>query len=204
LTYGIKNLLTAFHLPGVGLGSIIPVTKRTPITTASFDRLGNSIVQWRRSGVQLLASAQVLSRERERAEPKGGGSGKAPMEMLTFWVELMLCAFGIECLLKALWLKKGGTLARNGRYQKVIGKENHNLANLCRVVSFQISARETAVLDKISEIARSAGRYPIATTSESMHEETGSWDGIEDKVLERFLVKLDAELRSQIPTHGAH
>jgi hypothetical protein len=35
----------------------------------------------------------------------------------------MLAAFGIECLIKAIWLKQGHQLARDGKYIPMIPKE---------------------------------------------------------------------------------
>ncbi len=76
-------------------------------------RVGNDYRNWMHTAQTLFAGSTILTRERERA-CAGLRPGKAPIEILTFWTELMLIAFGIECLVKAIWIKQGNQLARDG------------------------------------------------------------------------------------------
>jgi hypothetical protein len=85
--------------------------KESPIDIHT--RVGNSYVHWKRTAETLFASSEILRRERERVwltlKP-----GPAPKEIFTTWTAVMLTAFGIECLIKAVWLKQGRQLAQNG------------------------------------------------------------------------------------------
>lgn len=165
------------------------------ITPKNFDQRGNSFKNWIITARELLASAIVLRREREKVEePKVAGVSKAPMECLTFWVELMLCAFAIECLLKALWLKKGNQIAKDGVYCKILTKENHDLVALCQKVAFPINSVEEKILTKLSELGRATGRYPISRNFTQMHDGTEQWSSVEDKIIEAFILRLEHEI----------
>lgn len=76
----------------------------------------------------------------------------------------MLLAMATECLLKALWLKSGGTLAKDGRYTGILRKNEHRLNQLAKAVSgrsgINFTQRELALLEQASYWITS-GRYPI-------------------------------------------
>src|SRR5437773_8925739 len=93
----------------------------------------------------LFAGNQILRRERER--------GKAPIEMTMPWTELMLTAFGIECLIKAVWIKQGNQVARDGKYVPMTKNEGHQLVKLCRVAGIPLDSREADALKRMSDIA---------------------------------------------------
>src|SRR5262245_66027408 len=78
------------------------------------------------------------------------------------WTELMITAFGIECLIKAIWIKQGNQLVRDGKYRPMTKNEGHQLVRLCGVAGIPLDSREEDVLKRISGIARTIGRYPIA------------------------------------------
>lgn len=78
----------------------------------------------------------------------------------------MLRAMATECLLKALWLKHGGKLAKNGKYLGVLKKNEHDLHKLAKAVSEKskseivFTKRELDLLEQASYWIFS-GRYPI-------------------------------------------
>jgi hypothetical protein len=113
------------------------------------------------------------------------------MEMLTVWVEPMLTSFGIECLVKALWVKQGHEIARHGKYIPIIKREGHHLVPLCKAVGIPIDSREKDALQRISVIARSIGRYPIPLRSS---EPYGDWSSEDDHVIENFVSRLKTQL----------
>ena len=167
-------------------------------------RLGNDYRKWMHTAQALFAASTILTRQRERAcAGLGPGPGKAPIEILTFWTELMLATFGIECLIKAIWVKQGHQLARNGKYIPMIQNERHQLVSLCREAGIVLDAREADVLKRISIIARTIGRYPIPrraheTRPRQFYRQTGSpfsWSSDDDHVVENFVVRLKTELR---------
>jgi len=134
---------------------------------------------------------------------RGYGTGKAPIELLTIWTELMLAAFGIECLVKAIWLKQGHQLARDGKYIPIVQNEGHRLVPLCRAVGINMDAREQDALERISIIGRTIGRYPIARRAYEMrvgqfHKHTGSsisWSSDDDRIIESLVTRLKVMLR---------
>jgi len=83
-------------------------------------------------GANTVRRKQALKREHEHARAALRRTGKTPIEMLTVWTQPMFAAFGIECLIKAIWLKQGNQLASDGRYIPMIPNESHRLVPLCR------------------------------------------------------------------------
>jgi len=159
----------------------------------AFDRLGNEYKNWKITAQELWASAAVLYREREKAEAGIAGiagPSKAPIEMLTLWVDLMLRGFAIECLLKALWVRNGNKIAKDGKYQNVTKTEKHDLVDLCQTVGFPAIPSEMAILRKLSKLVRATGRYPIAKRFTDMHEDEKWWSSTEDETLEKFVHRI--------------
>jgi hypothetical protein len=74
-------------------------------------RVGNAYQNWMHTAQTLFAASKVLKREHEHAGAALRRTGKAPIEILTVWTQPMLAAFGIECLIKAIWLRQGNQLA---------------------------------------------------------------------------------------------
>ena len=154
----------------------------------------------------LFAGSTILTREHARARASLRRTGNAPIELLTVWTELMLAAFGIECLLKAIWLKQGHELARDGKYVPIVPNEGHRLVPLCRAVGIDMDARDQDALERISIIARSIGRYPIArrayeTQARQFYKHTGSplsWSSEDDRVIESFVTRLKLMLRGPV------
>ncbi len=151
----------------------------------------------------LFAGSTILTRERERARANLRAPGKAPIELLTLWTELMLAAFGIECLIKATWVKQGHELARDGKYVPMRRNEGHQLVPLCQVAGIKLDVREADVLERLSIIARTIGRYPIPkraheTRPREFYCQTGSplsWSSDDDHVVESVVLRLKTELR---------
>lgn len=83
-------------------------------------------------------------------------------------VHAMLLAMATECLLKALWLKYGGTLAKGGRYICVPRAKDHSMDQLAAAVSLKgdikFTPQELELLERTSFWITS-GRYPIPRKS---------------------------------------
>jgi hypothetical protein len=170
---------------------------------AMHSRVGNNYRNWIHTAQTLFAGSTILTREHARVRAKLRRTGKAPIELLTIWTELMLAAFGIECLVKAIWLKHGHQLARDGKYIPIVQKEGHRLVRLCRAVGINMDTREQEALERISIIGRTIGRYPIAlsayeTQERQFHKHTGSplsWSSDDDRIIESFVTRLKLMLR---------
>lgn len=83
----------------------------------------------------------------------------------TFSPSLMLFAFAIECLLKAIYLRSGGVLYADGKYQRPKGlKSSHNLLELAEAFgsSHIFSDDDREILDLMSA-QNEKGRYPVHT-----------------------------------------
>lgn len=83
-------------------------------------------------------------------------------------VHAMLLGMATECLLKALWLKYGGILAKGGTYRPIPKAPNHRLDLLAIAVSgkgdIKFTQQELELLERAS-FWISSGRYPIPTKS---------------------------------------
>jgi len=174
-----------------------------PDHVAVHTRVGNDYRNWMHTAQTLFAGSTILTRERERACANLRGPGKAPIELLTLWTELMLAAFGIECLIKATWVKQGHELAQGGKYVPMCQNERHQLVPLSQVAGIKLDVREADVLERLSIIARTIGRYPIPkhaheTCPRQFYRQTGSllsWSSDDDRVVENFVRRLKIELR---------
>src|SRR5262249_27250245 len=102
----------------------------------------------------LFAASGIVQRERERVEATLRPPCKQPDECLTTWIDPMLTAFGIECLIKAIWLKQGNQLAQDGKYIGLGKREpSHQLVKLCELAGIALDPREADELQDISDIA---------------------------------------------------
>ena len=161
------------------------------------NRIGNDYRLWRYTADTLFAAATILSRQYERVRstlPRG--SGRLPMELYTVWTTPMLVAFGVECLIKAIWVKQGHVLARNVKYVAMCKNERHDLVRLCGIAGIALNPAEREALGRISRIAHSIGRYPISRSAEDRSQYT--WGTDDDRVIEAFIARLKAELRKHV------
>jgi hypothetical protein len=168
--------------------------KESPIDIHT--RVGNSYRNWKRIAQALFASSDILRREYDKARStlKPGG-GRAPKEILTSWSQLMLAAFGIECLIKAVWLTQGHQLARDGKYVPMMKNEGHRLEKLCARAGIALSQQEEQVLIELSNIAGSIGRYPIPSRAPQTTLAL-SWSmPTNDLIIQNRVVRLKREIR---------
>ncbi len=173
-----------------------------------YDWAGNSVAAWVGSADSLLAAARVLRADRD-------ASGVAPLSVgdavpdtgHTQPSELMLKGYALECLLKALWVKRGNKLALNGILQRVKGAAAHDLVQLSQKVGLAISPAEQDVLKRLSLFTTSVGRYPIPThwTQTKIQKAFGGGSGpptcwqtpSDDKVYDSIVKRMEAEIDQQ-------
>ena len=96
----------------------------------NFEQIANMPGSWEGSADQLLAAARVLKERRQAAEASREDDW-LPSETMLRPAELMLRGFALENLLKALMVKRGAVLVRDGKY---IGP-GHGLAQLAADVT---------------------------------------------------------------------
>src|SRR5205085_1848679 len=79
-------------------------------------------------------------------------------------VAYMLAGFAVEVLMKARLVHRGNALDSKG----VFRLRTHDLLQLAADTSFKVSDDEARLLERLTEYAVWAGRYPIPLTSEAM------------------------------------
>jgi hypothetical protein len=101
-----------------------------------------------------------------------------------------------ECLIKAVWLKQGHQLARDGKYVPMIAKEGHRLEKLCRIAGIALHRREEETLERLSDIAGSIGRYPIPSRVPQRAVALRWSDPDDYEVIENLIGRLERELEN--------
>jgi hypothetical protein len=125
---------------------------------------GNSPHAWQLCARDLLAAASALRERRESIE-----SGSAPtLPGQLHPAELMLDGMAIECLLKAVWVKRGNKLASDGTYRKVPDAGAHDLVQLAGTLEFILSDFEKDTLRRLSHFIEYGGRYPVPKDAEKL------------------------------------
>lgn len=123
---------------------------------------GNLPRAWEGAAEDLLAAAQILKERHESFDRASlGPNDPMPPESGVKPVELMLRGMAVECMLKALWLKRGNVIVRDGKYFGVRGAGQHDLPQLASATGFQIDAVETDLLRRLSHFIQYGGRYPV-------------------------------------------
>jgi hypothetical protein len=176
--------------------------------TEQHERVGNTYQSWCLAADQLFAAARVLKRQHDTFDDEEWMASEVeilPDEAQVFPPLLMLRGMGLECLLKALWLKQGHEVVRHGKYVGVPNTNQHDLVGLARETGFALSSEDDHLLVRLSDFVTHIGRYPIAkrgqehlrmlddpTGGQAM---TGSWRSPSDEYLFAGLVaRLHREL----------
>jgi hypothetical protein len=137
----------------------------------NYDKSGNIPQAWEMSADSLLAAEGLLRKERTIYYTTTAQSIKAgqeiPPEGKILNVEIMLKGFAVECLLKALWVKKGNELAHKGKLHKIPGVGDHKLIQLAKKMELQIDEKQTSLLRRLEIYVASMGRYPMGVNWET-------------------------------------
>jgi hypothetical protein len=127
-----------------------------------YQRAGNDHNAWASSAGDLLAASRLLRKLRGAFDVESVGIGDAiPDEGRVHPTELMLRGFAVECLLKAVWVRRGGTVCVDGKYVGVKGANDHDLVQLCDANGLSFTEPERNVLKRLSLFTTSVGRYPV-------------------------------------------
>ena len=164
---------------------------------------GNAPGTWQSCAENLLGAAAVLRRQRLLQGPE---PVQLPAGCLLQPPELMLSGMAVECLCKALWLKRDGTLAKDGKFIGVpaVGMGGHDLVTLSTVVGLDMSDAERDCLQRLSQFIVYGGRYPIPKNAEDLRmtkrpgggeSESTSWNSPGDQcLLDGLLARLNHHL----------
>jgi hypothetical protein len=136
-------------------------------------------------------------------------SGPISVAIGTDQVELLLTSFGLEALLKAVWLKAGNAIVADGKY---VGlpcerqrKRWHDLVAICDDVGVRLSKSQRHILKVLSDVGRYHGRYPIARHWEQMGP-IFCWSEEWDITIGQLITRLWRQLgytTSEVPIGGA-
>jgi len=109
----------------------------------------------------------------------------------------MLKGMAVECLLKAMWVKRGNVLVADGRYCRVPGARDHDLPQLAAAVNFNVNSTEVAVLCRLS-LFIAAGRYPIPKSAATFGEAGTTWSSSDEGVFDELAHRLNALLEDTV------
>lgn len=165
-------------------------------TIPQYDRLGNIPRVWVESALDLLTTSAELQFYWNDTVAKR----EVPFSR-SFAPRLMIRAFAVECLLKALILLDGGQLCVSGKLQE----KEHNLSKLADRARFALTDKERHVLKKLSAFATGTGRYPIWTRWDRLQRIGGhndfraDWGSPRDDVIFRSIVVRLMEPFEEVP-----
>lgn len=198
---------------------------------SEFEKHGNDPDGWIRIAGNLLVTASIIgvtacngTRVMLRNVLYGGPATDKPRteeeeklvsySMKTHSPRFMLYSFAVECLLKALWLSRGGLLNIDGRYKSPKRLEkSHNLLEIAEALScvdiFDEPQRD--LLDRLSAY-NEGGRYPThgrydhygiqPPRPEGVNRSYISWGTDDTLCLHTVLAVLYLELGLQIPSEA--
>jgi hypothetical protein len=130
----------------------------------AFESSGRNPLSWQASAKDLFEGAEAV---KDRVPTYTG-----LMPTLAS-VQALLLGLALECLLKALWIKsrkawldehKEFSLTRDGKYIGIPKVKDHDLLAIANAANLKATAKERAVLGRLSGFVLFAGRYPIAKT----------------------------------------
>ncbi|MEK7764449.1 MAG: hypothetical protein AAB433_22990 [Nitrospirota bacterium] len=164
-----------------------------------FDMGGNIPAWWFDAAFSLRTAADVLDKFRgpRMFEIKGTVTRSDYEKQSVGRVHAMLLAMATECLLKALWLKYGGTLAKGGKYYPIPKTTGHRLDQLANAVSQKGAIRFTP--QELEHLRRASlwiesGRYPIPKNSQDNPTRHKAFIGDPFVKLRTLMQKLEKEL----------
>ncbi len=158
-----------------------------------FQYIGNDPERWRKKAEALTYNAEVLTQhrldyrqERDRYQEEHELSG---VDMM--FASLVLWGCAMECFFKCLFLKRGGRLAKDGRY---VGRKKHSLIEMAKDAAFPLSESQQTILTNLSVVLQWSGRYPIATDPEQTFQSHYWHQPDHDEVLRELVESLRREI----------
>jgi hypothetical protein len=135
---------------GVDLSDLYEVTGNVPVT-------------WQMTAHELIAAANICwARWRRTNRLQDLERRTTYHPELTQKPVLMLYAFALEALLKALWVAQGNLLVVDGRFTlETLGGKPHDLHHLCERTKIRLDSKtEQPLVDQLTW-AVEHGRYPL-------------------------------------------
>ena len=127
----------------------------------TFDDLANSPYFWKEKALDLLMASKILRQAEESYEMEIDGEKVKVPFLRSYWPKIMIRAFALECLIKALWLKNGNILYQGEKYVGIDGMKLHHLSKMFEAVGIILSDEKRNLLDRLSAVSVADGRYPF-------------------------------------------
>lgn len=192
------------------------------------EKHGNDPSAWVRTSNSLVVSGALVASTYVEASKimfrnvlKGGSAtdmhrttaedALVSVGLQTHSVGLMLFGFAVECLMKAVFLTRGGVLYIDGRLQNPRRQgRSHNLLEVAEAVgcSSLFTPEQLEMLDLLSA-RNETGRYPMHSRSDSYGAQPpkphgsgrfyGVWDSSQSATLHEALQVLYRELKAEMP-----
>ena len=173
-----------------------------------FESAGNSPRAWQIVAENLLFAARTLSERCGTFDSQSTDAQFSNRAQLGA-VELMLKGMAVECLIKALWLGRGNSFVKAGKFFNVPGAGAHDLPQLALAAGLNTSSFEVDLLRRLSHFIEYGGRYPVPRTSNKLKltdsprggkAAATTWRSPSDDLLFESLV---ARIDQLCPTHDA-
>lgn len=174
----------------------------------NYHKVGNSHIAWKLSAQDLLISSEFLFQQYKTIDPSNVSDHIKP-EGRVLEVLKMLRGMALECLFKAIYLKNGGRLVKDGKYRKIPDTNDHDLVliaeNVLEPAGFAITENQNEILKKLSS-SIVGGRYPIHRIWEpkkmNIHSNTGLFQNMwsipdDEDIFEDFVCLLQKLLEGE-------
>ena len=108
----------------------------------TFDYMANHPHFWKEKALDLLMASRILRQAEESSEIEIDGEKVKVPFLRSYWPKIMIRAFALECLIKALWLKNGNILYQGEKYVGIDGMKLHHLSKMFAMTRFKAGRRE--------------------------------------------------------------
>ena len=127
----------------------------------TFDYMANHPHFWKEKALDLLMASRILHQAEESSEIEIDGEKVKVPFLRSYWPKIMIRAFALECLIKALWLKNGNILYQGEKYVGIDGMKLHHLSRMFEAVGIILSDEKRNLLDRLSAVSVADGCYPF-------------------------------------------
>ena len=140
------------------------------------DDSGNNLRHWRHNAEALVYAAEILKQHPDQRET-------------VIWSELLLWGYALEVFLKALFLRRGRLLYKNGEF---VGPKHHDLVEMANEVGHALTLPQGNLMGELAKVVKWAGRYPVELRGSK--PQSVYWDDAYYVPLESLIESLRAEL----------
>lgn len=160
----------------------------------NYDWNGNNPSRWKDSANALCISYNILWKEYKKSlkQMSKEKRGLCPLEFDVLLPALMLLGYAIESFLKAIWVKNGNILAKDGKFEDTLKCKAHDLVAIAKTVQINFDTKEEDILKRLSWVITAIGRYPIGKSLPKIWP--FSWSGGDAVIIKKFVDKLYSEL----------